>query len=130
MKQDIRGLDTVIHSDNSLENIILNIMPKYTFSQNVISFNFMSINNNTGFQIIDIEYEYSYVPLSSSKRDEDSTSDFDWQWVALQRSDTAVKHLSKTGKAYRLAICNDNQLRRLHESGFVFNDYRKLDIWV
>lgn len=77
MKQDIRGLDTVIHSENSLSNIILNIMPKYTFSRNVVNFNFTSINNNTGFQIIDIEYEYSYVPLSSSKRDEDSTSDFD-----------------------------------------------------
>lgn len=77
MKQDIRGLDTVIHSDNSLDNIILNIMPKYTFKKNVINFNFTSINNNTGFQITDIEYEYSYIPLSSSKRDEDSTSDFD-----------------------------------------------------
>jgi hypothetical protein len=77
MKQDIRGLDTVIHSDNSLDNIVLNIMPKYTFRQNVINFNFTSINNNTGFQVIDIEYEFSYIPLSSSKRDEDSTSEFD-----------------------------------------------------
>lgn len=77
MKQDIRGLDTVIHSDNSLDNIVLNIMPKYTFKRNVINFNFTSINNNTGFQITDIEYEFSYVSLSSSKRDEDSTSDFD-----------------------------------------------------
>lgn len=77
VKQDIRGLDTVIHSDNSLNNIVLNIMPKYTFDKNVISFNFTSINNNTGFQITDIEYEFSYIPLSSSKRDEDSTSEYD-----------------------------------------------------
>lgn len=89
-KQDIRGLDTVIHSENSLENIILNIMPKYTFSQNVISFNFMSINNNTGFQIIDIEYEYSYVPLSSSKRDEDSTSDFDKFEASLTKQNEQI----------------------------------------
>lgn len=77
MKQDIRGLDTVIHSDNSLDNIILNIMPKYTFTKNLVNLNFSSINNNTGFQVTDIEYEYSYIALSSSKRDEDSTSDFD-----------------------------------------------------
>ncbi len=77
VKQDIRGLDTVIHSDNSLENIILNIMPKYTFMKNAINLNFTSINNNNGFHITDIEYEYSYVPLSNSRRDDDSTSDFD-----------------------------------------------------
>lgn len=77
VKQDIRGLDTIIHSDNSLENIVLNVMPKYTFDQNAINFNFTSINNNAGFHITDIEYEYSYIPLSSSKRDEDSTSEFD-----------------------------------------------------
>lgn len=77
VRQDIRGLDVVIHSDNSLENIVLNVMPKYTFDQNAINFNFTSINNNAGFHIVDIGYEYSYIPLSGSKRDEDSTSEFD-----------------------------------------------------
>ena len=85
IKQDIRGLDAIIHSDNSLENIVLNVMPKYTFDKNAVNFNFTSINNNSGFHITDIEYEYSYIPLSSSKRDEDSNSEFDKYEAALTK---------------------------------------------
>lgn len=76
-KQDIRGKDVVTHSYASVNNILLNIMPKYRFDQSIISLNFTSINKNTSCQVIDIEYEYSYIPLSSSKRDEDNSSDFD-----------------------------------------------------
>lgn len=76
-KQDIRGKDTVTHSYASVNNIILNIMPKYKFDQSVISLNFTSINKNTSYQVLDIEYEFSYIPLSSSKKDEDNSSDFD-----------------------------------------------------
>ena len=43
-KQDIRGKDTVTHSLGAVRNIILNIMPKYTFSQNMVSLNYTSIN--------------------------------------------------------------------------------------
>lgn len=46
-QQDIRGKDTVTHSYASVNNIILNIMPKYTFDKNIISLNFTSINKNT-----------------------------------------------------------------------------------
>jgi hypothetical protein len=44
-KQDIRGKDTITHSIGAVSNIILNIIPKYTFSLNMVSFNYMSINN-------------------------------------------------------------------------------------
>ena len=76
-KQDIRGRNGTTHTIASLNNIILNIMPKYVFSQNIISMNYSSIINNTGFQITDISFEYSFIPLSSSKRDEDNQSDLD-----------------------------------------------------
>ena len=76
-KQSIRGKDNVIHSVDSVENIILNLMPKYHFDQNMISLNWVSIQKNTKFKVTDIGYEYSYIPLSSAKRDEDSTSDYD-----------------------------------------------------
>ena len=77
-KQDIRGKDTITHSMGAVRNIILNIMPKYTFSQNMVSLNYTSIQKSNKFQVTDIQYEYSYVPLSSSKREgEDHTSDFD-----------------------------------------------------
>ena len=76
-KQDIRGKDAVTHSYASVNNIILNIMPKYGFDKSIISLNFTSINKNTNCQVLEIEYEFNYIPLSSSKRDEDNVSDFD-----------------------------------------------------
>ncbi len=77
-KQDIRGKDTITHSMGTVKNIILNIMPKYTFSQNMVSLNYTSIQKSNKYQVTDIQYEYSYVSLSSSKREgEDNASDFD-----------------------------------------------------
>ena len=76
-KQPIRGRNVTTHSLSSVNNIILNIMPKYVFSQNIVSMNYSSIINNTGFQITDIGFEFSFIPLSSSKRDEDNLSDCD-----------------------------------------------------
>lgn len=89
-KQDIRGKNVTTHSQSSVNNIILNIMPKYIFSQNVVSMNYSSILNNTGFQVLDIEYEFSYIPLSSSKRDEDNQSDFDKFESGLIKSNEAA----------------------------------------
>ena len=77
IKQDIRSIDATTHSTDSVHNIILNIMPKYSFDNNIISFNYASIRRNTSYKVIDISFEYSYVPISSSKRDNDSISDFD-----------------------------------------------------
>lgn len=77
-KQDIRGKDTITHSMGAVRNMILNIMPKYTFSQNMVSLNYTSIQKSNKYQVTDIQYEYSYVSLSSSKREgEDNASDFD-----------------------------------------------------
>ena len=47
-KQDIRGLNSTIHSQNSVTNILINIIPKYKYSENIINLNFRSILNNTG----------------------------------------------------------------------------------
>lgn len=46
-KQDIRGKDIVTHSRDSVDNIILNIMPKYAFERNIVALNFTSIQKNT-----------------------------------------------------------------------------------
>ena len=48
-KQDIRGLSSTIHSQNSVVNILINIIPKYRYSENIINLNFRSILNNTGW---------------------------------------------------------------------------------
>lgn len=77
-KQDIRGKDTVTHSMGAVRNIILNIMPKYSFDKSMVSLNYTSIQKSNKFQVTDIGYEYNYIPLSSSKRDgEDNASEMD-----------------------------------------------------
>lgn len=47
-KQSIRGLNPTIHSQNSVCNILINIIPKYNYRENIINMNFRSILNNTG----------------------------------------------------------------------------------
>ena len=90
-KQDIRGKDVVTHSMSAVKNIVLNIMPKYAFDQNMVSLNYTSIQKNNTFQITDIAYEYSYIPLSSSKRDgEDNTSEMDKFEANLTKANEAA----------------------------------------
>lgn len=101
-KQDIRGRNVTTHSIMSIENIILNIMPKYVFSENIISMNYSSIINNTSYQIVDIEFEYSYIPLSSSKRDEDNVSEFDKFEASLVKQNEARYISIKANKEYTM----------------------------
>ena len=75
--QHIRGRNANLHSIESLENVILNIMPKYTYAQNIICFNYNSIINEIQHKVTDISYEYGFTTLSSSRRDEDNNSEFD-----------------------------------------------------
>lgn len=88
-KQNIRGINVTSHAVNAVRNIILNLMPKYVFEQNVVSLNFVSIKNCTKYTI-DIEYEYAFLNLSSSKRDEDATSEFDKFEASLIRQNEAL----------------------------------------
>lgn len=90
-KQDIRGKDAVIHSRDSIDNIILNIMPKYAFDRNIVALNYTSIIKNTKCQITDIGYEFGFVPLSSSKREgEDNTSDLDKHEASMIKQNEAI----------------------------------------
>ena len=75
--QDIRGISVITHAIACMNNIIVSIMPKYDYDQNIIHFNYKSIINNTKYQVTDISYEFTFVSLSSSKRDEDNNSEFD-----------------------------------------------------
>ena len=100
-KQDIRGKDTITHSMGAVRNIILNIMPKYTFSQNMVSLNYTSIQKSNKYQVTDIQYEYSYVALSSSKREgEDNVSDFDRFEANLTKADESTYLMIKYNYEY------------------------------
>ena len=57
-KQDIRGKTTVTHALECVQNIILNIMPKYVFNMNIISFNYTSIKIAIHYQVTGVEYEF------------------------------------------------------------------------
>lgn len=109
IKQDIRSIDVTTHSTDSVHNIILNIMPKYTFDKNIVSFNYASIRKNTAFKVTDISFEYSYVPVSSSKRDNDSISDFDRYEMQLVKQSEALYLQNKV---------NCNQVMKTIESMF------------
>lgn len=77
MKKPIRGENTTTHSLESVDNILLNIIPKYIYCKNIVFLNYSSIRRSTGFQITEIGYEYNYIQLSSSKRDMDQNSEWD-----------------------------------------------------
>lgn len=102
-KQEIRGKDVITHSDGAVRNIILNILPKYSFEQNMVSLNYTSIQKSNKYQVTDIAYEYSYIPLSSSKRDgEDNTSEFDKYEQNLIRTDESLFLQSKVNCEFTL----------------------------
>ena len=71
--QDVRSKNVTTLSMDSLENIILNIVPKYVYKDNIIALNFSSIKKSVFYQVTGIKYEYNYVGLSNSKRDEDKS---------------------------------------------------------
>lgn len=88
--QSIRGKNNTTHSLESVINIILNIMPKYVYNDNIIHFNYLSIRRNTEFQITNISYEYSFVSLSSSKRDAENNSEYDKFESYLTKQDESL----------------------------------------
>lgn len=76
--QDIRGINATTHTEYCVDNIILDIMPKYEFSGNLVSLNSTSIKNSLKFKITGVPYEYDFVSFSSSSNgDEDNNSEYD-----------------------------------------------------
>ena len=49
--QGIRSINTTTHSLSTVENIILQIIPKYTYDKNIICFNYESIMRNIKYQV-------------------------------------------------------------------------------
>ncbi len=75
--QNIRGRNANTHSMETVDNIIMQIIPKYTYDKNIIHFNYNAINRDIKFRVTDVPYEYSFVVLSSSVRDDDNNSECD-----------------------------------------------------
>lgn len=99
-KSEIRGMDISVNSLDAVDTLVLQVMPKYKYNQNMVMYNFTSIRNTAIQYAVGIAYEYDLVPLSSSKRDgEDSTSQFDKFEATLGKADEA-KFLHNTAVAY------------------------------
>ena len=75
--QNIRSRDPITHSMATEENIICQIIPKYTFSKNIICFNYDAIMREIKYKVIEAPYEYDLTKVSSSIRDEDNNSEAD-----------------------------------------------------
>lgn len=75
--QAIRGINPTIHAYDTMQNIITQIVPKYCFGKNNISFNTNAIKNELTYKITGIPYEYDLIPVSSSERDDDNNSQTD-----------------------------------------------------
>lgn len=88
--QPIRGQNTISHAQDSLNNIIINIIPKYVFNDIPITLNFASVGSSIKFKVTDIQYEFQFAASSSSKRDNDSVSDFDRFESALIKQNEAL----------------------------------------
>lgn len=75
--QDIRGRNTTIHSMATIEQIIRQIIPKYSYNKNIIHFNFDAITRELKYKVTDIPFEFQLASVSSSIRDEDNNSESD-----------------------------------------------------
>lgn len=93
--QTIRAKNAVTYSLDIVNNILLQILPKYVYNENLIKFNYSSINTSLRYQITDIGYEYSFIGLSSFKRDADNTSEFDKYENHLTKSDESLYIMNK-----------------------------------
>lgn len=56
-KNAIRGINTTSHTKEAIYDIILQIMPKYTYDKNLINFLYFSNRKSLQYKITDIKYE-------------------------------------------------------------------------
>lgn len=120
-KQDIRGINVTTHSMNSVLNIIINIIPKYVYNQNIIHYNYEAIRCHSKYQVTDIAYEYNFVPLSTSNRDEDGNSDFDRFESYLTKADESLYLLNK--------VSSDQTMKNIELVFGPFDD-KEIDFYI
>ena len=88
---EIRGYNIEINSNDVINIVIMQIMPKYKFNENLITFNITGIRNNIKYTVTGIKFEYDLYPISSSKRDgEDNTSQLDKYEAHLNKIDEGL----------------------------------------
>ena len=119
--QNIRGINATTHSIEGVENIALQLSPKYTFKKHIISFNFKAIKRGIGYKVLEISYGITYVPLSSSIRDEDNNSKIDKYEANLEKTDENLHLFIKANKVNTLKhLMNMNGIGLVSEDEIAF----------
>lgn len=88
--QDIRSINSTTHTLFSINNIILNIMPKYIYDNNPVTLNYASIGQGIKYKVTDIGYDFSYTALSTSARDAQDASEMDKFESYLAKADESL----------------------------------------
>lgn len=108
--QDIRGINPTTHALDSIDTIIINIMPKYSYDpeKNPVMLNLASIKQSIKYKVTNIGYQYDYIELSSSNgNDESNNSDLDKYESYLIKMDESLYIQNNVN-------CKDS-MRRLEE---------------
>ena len=77
VKLEIAAVGVHEQAANILNNVIIQLFPKYTYIRNVVHFNHTSIEQTLSFKIVDGKYDYVFNRFNHDKRDDESSSDLD-----------------------------------------------------
>lgn len=138
--QDIRGINPTTHALDSIDTIIINIMPKYSYDpdKNPVMLNLASIKQSIKYKVTNIGYQYDYIELSSSNGDgESNNSDLDKYESYLIKMDESLyiqnnvnykdsmKKLEETYGVIPQNIINEYIIRLSYDGREVINSFQK-----
>ena len=89
-KNLIRGNNPTTHIHETVNEIILQILCKYTYTKNIVNFGYFSARQSLKYKIVQVQYEMSFTKLSASKRDSDQNSEFDRFESRISKRDEAL----------------------------------------
>lgn len=138
--QDIRGINPTIHALDTIDTLIVNIMPKYSYDpgKNPVMFNLASIKQSIGYKITNIGYQYDYIELSSSNGDgESNNSDLDKYESYLIKMDESLyiqnnvnckdtmKKLEETFGVVPQSLINEYIIRLSNDGRDIIHSFQK-----
>lgn len=94
-KNKIRGNNPTTHSMDATKEIIVQVMPKYDYTRNIISYNCNSNRRTIKYKIIDAGYEFSFKSMSSSNRDDEQNSEVDRYQSTQPKKDESIYLINK-----------------------------------
>lgn len=94
-KNQIRGNNPTTHTKESVNDIILQIIPKFSYDKQIINFIYFSNRKCLHYKITDIAYEFPFSKMSSSNRDSDQNSEYDRYEATLNKKDEALAMQNK-----------------------------------